>query len=184
MNGLKDFFANRPAKAKEYLDIYMDGVDGSLDSKESQNAYIERFGSLTNFIPKVDKWYGFGNAEFAVYPEINGFHVRLNDFAEHDWETQLGVDGLTFEEGAEYRLTFDASFKGEGKLVIIINRTDDDVNWPTQNLVDLTPTEEMQSYEYYFTSEMPTNDDFHLCLLWGKAKGDFDIENIHVEKVQ
>jgi len=87
------------------------------------------------------------------------------------------------EKGSEYRISFDASFIGNGKLEININRFDGS-DYPTCFWAEATLSEETKNHEFFFTMGHDTYNDWKLCFNFGSGQGDFVIKNATLTKIE
>ena len=169
--GLRDFFAQRPKYAKSYLDTYCNTITKAASSTADLN-------SIT--VPKPQKWYYYGDATFTAHD--NSFYVNVPKSTEHSWNIQSGAQNIPLEKNGIYRLTFDASCDGSGKLEVFVNRNDNG-DYPTVGIANVTLTGNLTSYEYTFTMTLGTYTDWNLCFNYGLGTGNFVIENVTLSKV-
>lgn len=170
---LRNFFHRRPGYASRYLDAFC----GAESEQEFEEALSE------NLAKETSSWSYYGDATVSADPSDNSFRVTTSDFTENAWDIQSQTPKLTLEKGAEYKLTFEASLVGDGKLTLNINRQDGD-SWPNCFWADADASEEIKTFEYYFTMDHDTHDDWKLCFNYGEGMGDFFIQNVVLARLQ
>ena len=168
---LRTFITRRPGYASRYLDIFC-GLE-----PDQEKAYTE------NLAAETAVWSYYGDADFSADATDNSFLVTVNDFTENAWDIQSQTPQLTLENGCEYKLTFEASLIGDGKLTLNINRRDGD-SWPNCFWAGAETSEVLTAFEYYFTMDSETQSDWKLCFNYGEGKGTFTIKNVVLTKLQ
>jgi len=167
------FFKIRPEYAKKYVEIYC-----GLREAESTFTLTE-----TREFPVADWWY-WGGADFYTDYKNGSLHAHVPEILPNIWEAQAGFSGLTFEEGYRYQVSFDASCSGEGTFQVIVNRKDDNGNYPTITVAALTLDEELSHYNCIFIHTLESNTDFSLAFNFAGSTGDFVVTNVTVSKVE
>jgi hypothetical protein len=169
-DGLLNFFKNRPAFAKKYLDKFCGRSNSGTPT-----------ASETKVLPP-SKWWYWGGATYEVDYANEIFYAHVPKTLPNSWEAQAGYSNLTLEAGQTYRVTFEASCSGNGTFELFTNRNDNG-NYPTVSIADFTFTKELKAYECTFVMTMDTHDDWSLCFNFGEGKGDFTIKNVTISKL-
>lgn len=164
---LREFFHERPAYAKQYLEAFC-----AVDRSEPKP-----------MISPVEKWGYYGEAEVTVKPEENAFCVSVPNAKESPWDIQCQAYNITLNKGQEYRITFKASCTTPGVMNLGINRNDNG-QYPGCFWQEFQVSEDLQEYTMQFTMEMDTNYDWYLNYNFGNIAGDYVIKDVVLEPVE
>lgn len=166
----KRYFERRPKYAKRYLNTFC-----GVETEVSENI------ASANMLSDTDTWDYYGPADIYADPDQNAFYVNNPELCWNVWDIQSQVSDLYLEDGGLYRLTFEASCTETSDFALGFNRSDG-VGWPTCWWHNMTLTPELTTYEFDFTVDGETNDDWRLCFNYGYGKGDFVIKNAVLTK--
>ncbi len=164
---LREFFYERPAYAKQYLEAF---------------CAVER-SEPKPMISPVEKWGYYGEAEVTLKPEENAFCVSVPKVMESPWDVQCQAYNITLNKGQEYKLTFKASCTTSGVMNLGITRNDNG-KYPSCFWQEFQVTKDMQEYTMQFTMEMDTNYDWYLNYNFGNIAGDYVIKDVVLEPVE
>lgn len=168
----KNYFSRRPKYAKRYLDTFCGVETETVTGTVSEN-----------MLPPADEWSYYGSADIYTDPEDNSFHVDAPAFCWNVWDIQSQANDVFLEKGCTYRLTFDASCTVPSNFDIGFNRHDGWGGYPTCWWTNTTLSPELTTYEFEFTMDNDTYDDWRLCFNFGHGKGDFVIKNAVLTKM-
>ncbi|MBQ9122030.1 MAG: CotH kinase family protein [Lachnospiraceae bacterium] len=185
------FFEKRPTYAKEYLDYFIQNwnqMPGEAGGQAGGQAGGDTQGNTnsqdtTNFIPDITLWYYYGEATFEVDEAQNAFIAKVPKAVEYSWNIQAGASGVPLEYGQKYHLSFEGYTSGTGEFELFINRFDDG-DYPTKGISSFEFTHEPTTYDFYFTWDMESHNDWTVCLNYGLCEGEFVVRNLHLEKVE
>ena len=170
IENVRSFFQKRPAYAKRQLENYL--------GMEPEPAAI----TGENMVPDIGAWYHFGQADFQKDYSQNALLVSVSEDLVNSWDAQAGVNELNLEQGATYRLTFEASCSTPSITKVQINRFDG-FGFPTFSITKPELTKDLTAYEAVFIHEMESNFDFNLCFNFGDGAGDYVIKNVYLQKI-
>lgn len=189
---LEKFYQMRPEYAREQLDYFIEhydsygdgiaGGDGVFENGSEDNAGLTGGQDSTNIVPDITWWYYYGDANVYVDQAQNGFVVNVPEKQANNWDVQLGSSEILLEKGKDYHLKFEASVQGDGEFVIFCNRFDGE-GYPTQTINKMELSENMATYDFYFTWNMDTFEDWRLCLNYGLMEGEVVVKNLVLEEV-
>lgn len=171
---IRSFFEKRPDYAKRYVAEFC-GISSGSGSQQTA-------GTGKNIAPATTAWTYYGDADFSANTGDNSFRASVPQSKQNAWDIQAQASNLTLEKGTEYRITFEASCTGNGKLDVGGNRFDGS-DYPTCFWTGFTLSSEPKTYEYYFTMNNDTHSDWRICFNFGSGQGDFVIKNFTLSKL-
>lgn len=170
ITSLKAYFRSRPNFAKRYLEEYL-GMQGDSPSAVSGN----------NMVSPTYLWNYYGDA--TAYADAAGttFSITVPQTKPNIWDIQAQAEGLLLEKGCTYKLSFEASSESSASFDVGFNRYDGS-GYPTCWWGNTTLSNNMKYYEFYFTMDENTYDDWRLCFNFGHGTGEFVIKNVQLTK--
>ncbi len=126
-----------------------------------------------------------GTASFEVVDEE--LKIDIHSVSGGMWEPRLENQGITFEEGVSYKLSFDARAEDPRAIHIQIGELLPAAPWfnnfkPAQvDIVDLTT--EMETYEVIFTMTQETNENGSVLFEMGTVGEENHITTVYLDNV-
>ena len=170
ITNLKAYFRSRPSFAKRYLNEYL--------NMQSDNPSVV---TGNNMVPATYLWDYYGDA--TAYADTAGttFSIIVPNSKPNVWDIQSQAEDLLLEKGCTYKLSFEASSESAASFDVGFNRFDGS-NYPTCWWTNMTLSKDLKYYEFYFTMESSTHDDWNLCFNYGHGTGEFVIKNVTLTK--
>lgn len=170
VTNFKSFFRSRPNFAKRYLEEYLGMQDDSPSAVSGDN-----------MLPATYLWDYYGDA--TAYADAAGttFGISVPQTKPNVWDIQSQAEDLLLEKGCTYKLSFEASSESAASFDIGFNRYDG-FGYPTCWWENITLSTDMKYYEFYFTMNESTHDDWRLCFNFGHGTGEFVIKNATLTK--
>ncbi|MBQ8298125.1 MAG: CotH kinase family protein, partial [Ruminococcus sp.] len=167
----RNYFNQRPAYAKAYLEKFVGKYNDTDDG---------------NLLPEVYEWTHHatsGSGTFSYNSAEDSFTAVVSETSEKEHHIQSQAWNVLLEDGASYRLTFEASSSESAAVNFGFCRAAENGEYPVcwSENVQLTP--ELTSYTYTFTLDYDTYDDWYLYFNYGAAAGTYVIKNARLEKV-
>ena len=175
-SNIRAFFEQRPEYAKRYLNSF--GERKGEVGVASGNTPVPKDPIVAN----TARWTYYGTATFSANQSDNSFRVTVPQTTQNSWDIQSQTPRLTLEKGCTYRLSFDASYTGNGKFDMNINRFDG-TGYPNCFWAGATLSEELKNYEFVFVMNDETHTDWKLCFNYGSGQGTFIIKNATLTKI-
>ncbi|MCR5142823.1 MAG: cellulase family glycosylhydrolase [Ruminococcus sp.] len=126
---LRDYLAGKTVSISSVADINKDDVINVLDLKEICVA-IKKGGTSANdpnnLCANEDYWTSWtdtsNGAQGEMYYVDNGIAMQVNKGGKNDWDAQFFYEGLTLEQGATYKLSFDYVSDRPQTTALIVNQ--------------------------------------------------------------
>ena len=165
---IKDFFNQRPAYAKKYLDNYCD--ESKIDTENNL--------SETRF------WSYYGKGEFSSDQKENSFTVKVAQAEDKSWNIQSQAKNIVLEPGKTYELTFKASCSTPCEVSLGFNHSLNG-SYPNCWSDKAKLTSQLQEFSYTFTvKEEVTYFDWQLYFNYALTAGTYKIVNPRLVEVK
>lgn len=165
-------------------DIYIDNV--KLEVKDAKYiGSIIKNGTFNETIEPWTSWTGDGGAADVTLTDDRAMKISVKNVAPNSWSVQQFQEGLKFEKGQKYSVSFKAKADQARKMNINIGKALSTDPWykafaDTQT-VDLTDT--MKEYNFQFTMNEDTYDNGKIVFELGNIGDPNAVKNVYLDDI-
>ena len=162
---------NNTIVSQDFIDLMItEATGGDYVIDETKYAPAEPVVVIPgNLCQKKDGWgsylnTGTGAAGVGEYTG-KGMKIDCTNAGTNTWDVQMTYNGLTFEQGVTYKISFD--YSGTGKQPFSFHFMQNYGSYLTFQTTNLTATDDVQHYEGTFTMEEATESKGRLGFDFG-----------------
>lgn len=173
--------------------VNLDWLHFSLAGNESEGQLIKN-GTFEEQTNHWDSWWGdqwSGIGEGSLSTENGELKVEISKTGDQSYSPQFFQEGLFFEEGQTYVVSFDARTSQNRKIIVNIGKALQADPWFIQYVDSQTfdLTTEMKTYRFQFTMNQPTYHNGKIVFELGRIAGesipaDLHFDNVNIMKVK
>ncbi|AZQ64068.1 carbohydrate-binding protein [Flammeovirga pectinis] len=136
-----------------------------------------------DFSNGFEGWTTYINASATANHDVvdNQLHAVISNGGSDTWHVQYNQGGLEIENGAEYRISFDARSSNNRSIVLSIEKNGE----PWTGFFSAQPSlnNRTQQFSYEFTMEEATETNGRVTFNVGNSNIDVFIDNVVLEKL-
>lgn len=158
---------------------------GNLDTDQVEIIVNETINMLSNgdFSNGFDAWTTYVNAAATANHDVASGELEaiVGNGGSETWHVQYYQGGLEIENGADYKISFDARSTGNRSIAVSIEKNGE----PWTGFYSAQPnlTSQTQSFSYEFTMEEATEINGRVAFNVGNSNNDVYIDNVVLEKI-
>jgi len=203
-----DFFAGTAVYADFYKNgVLFESQKEGIAFADNQSIYISEDGGSTRFIHididsliepcntspdnchLIENSELNGNTNWQFYESStataswntnnNSANINITDGSIGKWKVQLFQNGLNFEPGKTYSISFDAKADQTKEIYCKLSTYDDATSY---DYYDLSVGNTWQTYSFYFTMNGMGDNNGRLTFGVGKNNININIDNVYVQE--
>ncbi|MGN0631807.1 MAG: carbohydrate binding domain-containing protein, partial [Ruminococcus sp.] len=168
VQNLRNFFNERPAFAKRYLDV----LYGKIPVVDGETIKLD-----------PSRFTYYGDADASYDKAENSYYIKTYSVGENAWDIQTQTPKFNITKGKTYRVSFKASCSSVCSISATINHQSG-TSWPScwsSGNIYLNPM--MSECSYMFTSGSDTDSNWQLCFNFGTGVGKYTIKDVEITEV-
>jgi beta-glucanase (GH16 family) len=181
---LKFLLGNVPTPPTKVHDIFIDNVKCEVKDSNHITSVVKN-GTFDGTEEPWKLWTGDGGSATTSLTADGALKIAVSNIGPNSWSVQEFQEGLKFENGQRYSLSFKAKADEERKMNINIGKALTASPWFTNYMptktVDLSDT--MTEYNFEFTMNEPTYDNGKLVFEVGNVAGGNAVTNVYIDDV-
>jgi beta-glucanase (GH16 family) len=165
-------------------DIYIDNVMCEVKDAKFKSSILKN-GTFEGTLEPWKSWSGDGGSAEASLTSDETMKIAVTNAGPNSWSVQELQEGIKFEKGQKYSVSFKAKAEQARKINVNIGKALTTDPWfiPYANTQTFDLTDNMQEYNFQFTMNEDTYDNGKMVFEIGNVTGGNATTNVYIDDV-
>ena len=165
-------------------DIYIDNVICEVKDAKFKSSVVKN-GTFEGTLEPWKNWTGDGGAAEVSLTDDEAMKIAVTNVGPNSWSVQELQEGLKFEKGQKYSVSFKAKAEQERKINVNIGKALNNDPWFTPYVSTQTfdLTDNMQEFDFDFIMNEDTYDNGKIVFEIGNVIGGNAATNVYIDDV-